>query len=139
LPDRAQPRAAVVGAALAALEHPGAVVGDLARALGLSHRRFIEIFVEDVGMSPKRYAMVRRFQRALAAALLGPSPAWARIALAHGYYDQAHLCRDWVELAGISPADLVGLRAVPVKDNHVAIPAGSNPSNTHPRRARTVQ
>jgi AraC-like DNA-binding protein len=123
LPDRPQPRDAV-GAALAALEQPRVEIGGVTRALGLSHRRFIEIFVEDVGVSPKRYAMVRRFQRALAAALHSPSPAWARIALEHGYYDQAHLCRDWVELAGISPADLVELRAIPVKDNHVAIPAG---------------
>lgn len=123
MPDQPQPRDAV-GAALVALEQPGVEVGGVARALGLSHRHFIEIFVEDVGMSPKRYAMVRRFQRALAAAIQSPSPAWARIALAHGYYDQAHLCRDWVELAGISPSDLVGLRAIPVKDGHVAIPAG---------------
>lgn len=139
LPDRPQPRAAV-SAALAELDRPGIEVGGVARALGLSHRRFIEVFFEDVGMAPKRYAMVRRFQSALAVALQTPSPAWARIAPAHGYYDQAHLCRDWVELAGISPADLVGLRAIPVKDNHVAIPGeGSNPSNTRPRRARTLQ
>ena len=120
---RARPRD-IVGAALAALEQPSVEVGGVARALGLSHRRFIEVFVEDVGMSPKRFAMVRRFQRARAAALQSASPAWARIALEHGYYDQAHLCRDWVELAGISPAELVGLRGIPVKDNHVALRDG---------------
>jgi len=119
--DRSQPRPAV-RAALAALERPGVDVGGVARALGFSHRRFIEVFFEDVGMAPKRFAMVRRFQRALAAALDSPSLAWARLAIEHGYYDQAHLCRDWVELAGISPAHLVGLRDIPVKLNHVAIP-----------------
>jgi AraC-like DNA-binding protein len=137
--QRPHPRTAV-GAALADLDRPGIEVGGVAKALGLSHRRFIEIFAEDVGMSPKRYAMVRRFQRALAMALQHPWPAWAQIALGQGYYDQAHLCRDWVELAGISPAELVGLRDIPVKDNHVAIPgAGSNPSNTRGRRVRTLQ
>lgn len=135
VPDRPYRRAAV-SVALIELDQPGIEVGQVCRALGLSRRRFIEIFSEDVGMPPKRYSMVRRFQRALAVALRSPSVAWARIALECGYYDQAHLCRDWVELTGVSPAEFVGLRGIPVKENHVAVlEQGSNPSNTRPRRA----
>lgn len=136
LPGGGQRRRAVT-TALTTLEQPGIEVGRVAQALGLSRRRFIEIFTEDVGMPPKRYAMVRRFQRALAAALRSRSAAWARIALECGYYDQAHLCRDWVDLTGVTPAELVGLRRIPVKEHHVAVPgAGSNLSNTRPRHAR---
>lgn len=135
LPDRPY-RRAPVSVALIELDRPGIEVGQVCRALGLSRRRFIEIFSEDVGMPPKRYSMVRRFQRALAAALRSPSAAWARIALECGYCDQAHLCRDWVALTGVSPAEFVGLRGIPVKENHVAVlDQGSNPSNTRPRRA----
>lgn len=135
LPNRPYPRAAV-SVALFELEQPGIEVGQVCRALGLSRRRFIEIFSEDVGMPPKRYSMVRRFQRALAVALRSPSAAWARIALECGYCDQAHLCRDWVALTGVSPAEFVGLRGIPVKENHVAVlDQGSNTSNTRPRRA----
>jgi AraC-like DNA-binding protein len=110
-----------VKAALIQLDQPGIEVGQVARSIGLSHRRFIQIFTEDVGMAPKRYAMVRRFQRALAIALQGPSASWARIAVDCGYFDQAHLCRDWQEIAGVSPAALLRLRGIPAKDNHVAI------------------
>jgi AraC-like DNA-binding protein len=139
LPDRPYRRAAV-SAALAELDQPGVEVGQVARALGLSRRRFIEIFSEDVGMPPKRYAMVRRFQRALTAALRSPSAAWARIALECGYYDQAHLCRDWVELTGVSPAEFVCLRGIPVKENHLAVlEQGSNSSNTRPRHTSRLR
>jgi AraC-like DNA-binding protein len=120
LPDRPYRRPAV-SAALTELEQPGTEVGQVARALGLSRRRLIEIFSEDVGMPPKRYSRVRRFQRALALAQRSPAVAWARIAIECGYYDQAHLCRDWAELTGVSPAELVGLRRVPVKEHHVAV------------------
>jgi AraC-like DNA-binding protein len=106
--------------------------------VGLSRRRFIEVFTEDVGMTPKRYAMVRRFQRALALALHGAAPAWARIAAETGYSDQAHLCRDWAELARLSPRELLALRGVPAKEHHVALPMqGSNPSKTGRRPVAT--
>jgi transcriptional regulator GlxA family with amidase domain len=77
------------------LDQPGIEVGRVTRELDLSRRRLIEIFTEDVGMTPKRYARVRRFQRALAMATAGSPPHWAELALACGYFDQAHLCREW--------------------------------------------
>jgi AraC-like DNA-binding protein len=115
-------RRPAVTAALAELEQPRIEVGSVARMLGLSRRRFIEIFCEDVGMTPKRYSMVRRFHRALGLAAPSPTPAWSRIAAECGYYDQAHLCRDWLELTGLSPQEFVGQRGLAAKDNHVAVP-----------------
>ena len=73
-------------------------------------------------MTPKRYAKVRRFQRALDRLNGDAAPAWAQVALECGYFDQAHLCRDWAELTGLSPAEFLRLRSVPVKENHVALP-----------------
>jgi AraC-like DNA-binding protein len=120
LPDRPRPRPAIA-AALAALDRPRAEVGQVARMLELSRRRFIEIFSEDVGMTPKRFAMVRRFQRALALASRAAAPAWSRIAAECGYYDQPHLCRDWTDITGLSPEEHIRRRAIPVNPNHVAI------------------
>lgn len=119
-----------VGAALSALSRPGAEVGAVARRLGLSGRRLIEIFTEDVGMTPKRFARVSRFQRALALLERARVPRWAELALACGYFDQSHLCREWAELAGASPRELLRLRATPAKENHLALHRGSNPSKT---------
>jgi AraC-like DNA-binding protein len=123
LPDRPS-RRPVVSAALAQLDQPATEVGHVAKTLGLSRRRFIELFTEDVGMRPKRYAMVRRLQRSLALATGTPSGDWARIAVASGYFDQAHLCRDWKELTGLPPGELLRLRGVEVKENHVALSVG---------------
>jgi AraC-like DNA-binding protein len=113
-------RRPAIDIALSAFEQPRTPVGAVADLLGLSRRRFIEMFFEDVGMSPKRFAMVRRFQRARVNAQRGH--AWSRVALESGYYDQAHLCRDWLELTGVSPAAFVGLQRTPVKENHLAVP-----------------
>jgi len=113
-----------VSVGLAELDHRGADVGYVAGVLGLSRRRFIELFTEDVGMTPKRYSMVRRFQRALAMATQSQSATWSQIAHECGYFDQSHLCRDWAEFTGMSPAEFFVLRAIRVKENHVALPAG---------------
>ena len=120
LASKREPRSAVERA-LVALERPGIDVGRVTADLQLSRRRLIEVFSEDVGMTPKRYLRVRRFQRALAVASATASPQWAQLALDCGYFDQAHLCRDWVELTGVSPTELVALRRKPVKDHHLAL------------------
>jgi transcriptional regulator GlxA family with amidase domain len=80
-------------------------------------------------MTPKRYARVRRFQRALSLATTSPSPAWAQIAIECGYYDQAHLCREWAEFTGLSTSDWLALRRTPVKENHVALLARGSHSS----------
>lgn len=127
-----------VSAALSALNQPGVRVGEVAKRLGLSRRRFIEIFTEDVGMTPKRYSRVSRLQRALALARRAPMPPWAQLALQCGYFDQAHLCREWAELTGVSPGAFLVLRTAPAKENHLALPGGSNPSNTPPPSERKL-
>ena len=133
------PGRGAVSAALSRLDQPGVKVGEVTKAFGLSRRRFVEIFTEDVGMTPKRYGRVRRFQRALALAFESPSPAWAQLALECGYFDQAHLCRDWAEFTGFSPGELLAMRGTRVKDHHLALPGeGSNLSNTPPASARTL-
>lgn len=124
------PRDAVAFAARA-LELPRSDVGQVTKTLGLSRRRLIQIFTEDVGMTPKRYARVRRFQRSLAVAETRPTLRWASVALECGYFDQAHLCREWAELTGLAPSQFIAARQHPVKSNHLALPdEGSNPSKT---------
>jgi AraC-like DNA-binding protein len=86
----------------------------------LSRRRLIELFTADVGMTPKRYARVRRLQRALALAISGQR--WAAIAREAGYYDQAHLCREWSELTRLTPQEVVSAAtAHRAKDHHLAL------------------
>ena len=55
-----------------------------------------------------------------------------------GYFDQAHLYREWVELTSVSPGDFLSLRSTPAKENHLALPGGSNLSNTPPHLGRRL-
>lgn len=68
-----------------------------------SARGFRARFVDAVGLSPKRFAMVQRVQRVCAGLRPGVSTDWARVAHRFGYADQAHLARDFRRFVGVSP------------------------------------
>jgi transcriptional regulator GlxA family with amidase domain len=121
-----------VRAALGHIARPGVAIAEIADRVGLSHRRLIELFTAEVGVAPKLFGRLQRFQRAMAIVQKAPSVDWAQLALGCGYCDQSHLIRDFGEFSGFSPAELLRHRAVRVKVNHVALPdgAGSNFSNT---------
>jgi AraC-like DNA-binding protein len=87
--------------------HPSAHVADLAAEVGWSRTRLASRFSEQVGISPKRFARVVRFEDARR--LVGEgSSSLAEVAARPGYYDQAHLCREVSALAGCTPAELAG-------------------------------
>jgi AraC-like DNA-binding protein len=89
-------------------------------SIGLSPRRFIELFTAQVGLTPKLYCRIQRFQRALEAAARPAPVNWTAVALDCGYYDQAHFIRDFRAFSGLSPTAFLGTR----RDypNHVAMP-----------------
>jgi AraC-like DNA-binding protein len=81
----------------------GGSVGHAAGTVELSRRQFERRFQERVGLGPKLFARIARFQRALALRRAAPHLAWAHIALDCGYFDQAHLAADFREFAGQPP------------------------------------
>ncbi len=82
----------------------GGTVAALRAQLGLSPARFIKRFQKHVGLTPKRFARVRRFRRLLTAVVSGTETPWARLASAHGYADQAHMIREFRALSSVTPA-----------------------------------
>lgn len=116
---RAANRHRAVPAALAAFEHPGVSVREVAGRVGLCQRRFIRVFAAEVGLTPKLYSRVRRFQRARTLAERGAAPDWARVAAECGYFDQAHLIRDFRAFAGLNPTEYRRLQGDAVLPNHV--------------------
>ncbi len=85
-------------------------VARVTHEVGLSAKRFIERFKIDVGMTPKRYCRIRRFQRALARANGGRLVDWTRVALDCGYFDQAHFIHDFRSFAGLTPTEYQSAR-----------------------------
>ena len=93
-----------------------ASVSAVAVDLGVSERHLRRIFRETVGVSPKAFARLARFRRALRAARRDERANWASIATSAGYYDQAHLIAEFRAIAGATPrvflAELRAARAV---------------------------
>jgi AraC-like DNA-binding protein len=76
-------------------------VSDLARAAHASPRTLVRLFERWVGLAPKRFARVVRFQTALRT--LDATASGADLAADLGYFDQAHLIRDIKEMFGSTP------------------------------------
>jgi AraC-like DNA-binding protein len=92
-------------------------VGDAAVAAGVSARHLIDRFTAQVGLTPKRFCRVRRFQRAIALAHSGAADDWATIAADCGFSDQPHLIHEFRAFAGLPPSAYLDHRTA--HRNHV--------------------
>lgn len=82
-------------------------VPELARHAGLGVRHLERLFGQQVGLTPKTYLRILRFQEVLRAVRSGDGRTkWVDLALAHGYYDQAHFIRDCQTFLGDAPGAL---------------------------------
>lgn len=121
--DGARARVAVVERFLAELPYAGdprvtralalldqarddAGVAAVARAVGMSERQLERRFLARVGVTPKRFAVLRRFERAVA--LSATAPSLGHAAVDAGYYDQSHFIRDFRRFTGGSPRGVLG-------------------------------
>jgi len=91
---------AEVGRALARLTR-GDAVQEVADDVGYSRRHLGALVRAECGLTPRDVRRLGRFERSRAQ--IGRRPL-AAVAHACGYADQAHLTRDWVELAGCAPS-----------------------------------
>ena len=96
-------------------------VRDVARDVGLSQRRFTQVFAREVGMSPKLFCRIRRFRQALEKVRQIAMPNWAQVAVDCGYYDQAHLIHDFQSFSNLSPTEYVRQRSECVMQNHATL------------------
>jgi AraC-like DNA-binding protein len=94
-------------------------VAELSRTAGISQRRLTQLFAERVGVSPKLYSRIQRFQRAVQMLHRGVEVPWAELALSCGYYDQSHFSNDFRAFSGISPTTYSA--AIRPWRNHIAL------------------
>jgi transcriptional regulator GlxA family with amidase domain len=79
-------------------------VEDVAREVGYSRRHLVERFTREYGLTPKQAARVARFDRSRLALQAAPRTPLATIAAGAGYFDQAHMAREWNALASVPPS-----------------------------------
>ena len=99
----------VANAATEVLLASGCVrVSDLAQNAGLGIRQFERRFRYEIGIPPKLYARIVRFEAALRRKAAVPETRWTDIAHDLGYHDQMHMVHDFNRLSGDSPTAIGG-------------------------------
>jgi AraC-like DNA-binding protein len=97
--------------------HGSLRVRDVVDHLGVSQRRFVQAFRDEVGLTPKAFCRIQRFNEVLRRVDLLSDIDWADVALACGYWDQAHLNHEFREFCDLSPSEYLRRR---VSRTHIA-------------------
>jgi len=97
-----------------------ASVGEAARSTGWSERRLSQLFREEVGLTPKVWCRIQRFQRAVRQLHAGSEVPWPELALDCGFYDQSHFANEFRAFSGIDLTTYSRSRPTPWA-NHVQV------------------
>lgn len=101
-------------------------VAAMAAHCDLTPRQFERRFLEQVGVSPKLYAQIVRFNAALNRKLRSPQHTWTEIAHELNYFDQMHMVHDFQSLAGDAPSRVIARLAI-VPEFHSAFATSTRP------------
>ena len=108
IPSASPRREVTTSAANVIFRRRGAIgITALASAYSIGLRQFERSFERDVGVSPKSFARIARFQSALDAKLVSPQRTWLDIAHSFGYHDQMHMIHDFEALGRTTPTHLI--------------------------------
>lgn len=75
----------------------------IAAKVGYSQKHLIQLFKENVGVPPKGFLKIMRFQKAMQDISIAKTLNWKDIAFESGYYDQAHFINDFKAFSGFTP------------------------------------
>ncbi len=76
----------------------------------LSQKRFIQVFANEVGLTPKLFSRIQRFDRVIRSAAYSNDVDWLGTAMSFGYFDQAHFIHEFQEFSSLTPTEYLGLR-----------------------------
>jgi AraC-like DNA-binding protein len=93
------------------LRQPDASLDRLAANASLSPRHMRRAFLDRVGVSPKLFARIARFDRVVRRRNRAPDLDWLSLAIDGGYYDHQHLAKDFASFTGLSPMAFDALEA----------------------------
>lgn len=92
----------------------------IGRGVGYGERQVRRRILAATEHAPKRLMRIARMQRLL---LDGRGESWARSAVEHGYYDEAHMANDVREPVGATPHALVGRPILPSENRAASVPS----------------
>lgn len=85
-------------------ERPDAIsIAKMNARIGYSQKHFTEMFRRQVGVTPKSYLKIMRFQKAVRTIDAADNIDWGQISLECGFYDQSHFINDFKHFAGFTP------------------------------------
>jgi AraC-like DNA-binding protein len=123
-PDR------ITSAALSILGRRGRIqVPALAQHACMSARQFERRFTCEIGLSPKLFARIARFESALESKALSAAESWTDITSRLGYFDQMHLIKDFKEFSGEIPTSLLAQLETAYNAHLNEIRSGRKPAN----------
>lgn len=98
----------ITAAAMSILYRRGSVqIPALAQRAGMSTRQFERRFTHEIGLTPKLYGRIARFESALESKALSTADTWTNVANRLGYFDQMHMIKDFKEFSGEIPTSLL--------------------------------
>jgi AraC-like DNA-binding protein len=106
--SKVQPNSLIMSSAQYLFRNKGMPrVSEVAGIASLSPRQFERRFVNEMGVTPKLFAKVTRFQMVLDARIKEDNASWLTLAHQFGYHDQMHMIRDFRALTGLTPDSLL--------------------------------
>ena len=87
--------------------------------IGFSHKHLIALFKRQVGIPPKEFLRVMRFQKAITRIEENRKIDWSSVAIDGGFYDQSHFIAEFKAFSGFTPGQYIGYRGTTV--NHVPV------------------
>ena len=88
-----------------------ACIRELSRKVGYSQKHLIRLFKDHIGVTPKDFLKVARFQKVVSSVHEKQDVEWTRVAHTCGYYDQSHLIADFKKLSGFTPRQYMGAKS----------------------------
>jgi AraC-like DNA-binding protein len=104
-------------------------IAALSRDAGLSVRQFERCFMQQVGVHPKLFARIVRFEAALDSKARSSTKSWTDVAHEFGYYDQMHMVHDFESFTGATPTKILGEVEALFRERLEAIRSGRHSAN----------
>lgn len=119
--DWSRPSHAAVQFAIASFQqphHPESITNMVEQA-NMSAKRFIQIFKDEVGLTPKRFSRLMRFQKAVRLIRQSHDIDWADLAMSCDYYDQSHFIKEFQSFSGLTPTEYRAIESL--HPNHIPL------------------